>query len=256
MLQQIFARPIAHRGHHDVANGIAENAKSAFVSAIANRYSIECDLQLTGDNQAIVFHDEKLDRLTPHSGHVADISMGQATRIPLKESIEGDHIMSFAQLLEFVNGRVPLIVELKTQGTRNKKLAEAVHATAKDYLGILCFKSFDPDLIRHLHRLKDKWPKGIVVERETPPGQTAWIGFRLRHLLHFPLSRPDFVSCDVDSLDLPAVRAFRASGRKVMSWTIDTPARWEKAMAEADQIVFEDVNPRTGRARSKENPAL
>lgn len=252
MLKQIFARPIAHRGHHDAANNIAENSKAAFNSAIANRYAIECDLQLTGDDQAIVFHDEKLDRLTPQAGNVADISMGQATNIPLKNSADNDHIMSFTQLLSFVDGSVPLVVELKSQKSRNAQLAKAAHETAKDYLGVLCFKSFDPDLLVHLNRMKDKWPKGIVVERETPENESAWTGFMLRHLLHLPLSRPDFVSCDVNSLDLPAVRAFRASGRRVMSWTINSQERWEVAQKDADQIVFENINPLTGQPTAKE----
>lgn len=246
MLKQIFAHPIAHRGLHQVAHGIAENSESAFVAAIANRYAIECDIQLTGDDQAIVFHDEKLDRLTKQSGLVADISAGQAKRIALKDSAENDHILSFQQLLTLVDSRVPLIIELKSQETRNAQLAKAAHDVAKTYLGVLCFKSFDPDLIRHLNRLKDKWPKGIVVERDTPTGKSAATGFSLRHLIHLPLTRPDFLSCDVDSLDLPIVRAYRASGRKVMSWTINSKARLEKAKAAADQIVFEDINPVTG----------
>ncbi len=246
MLKQIFAQPIAHRGLHDVKNGIIENSKAAFTSAIANRYAIECDLQLTGDDQAIVFHDEKLSRLTEQKGMIADISMGQACHIPLKNSADEDRIMSFTQMLDYVDGRVPLVVELKSQGQRNAALARAAHEAAKDYLGVLCFKSFDPDLIHQLHRLKDKWPKGIVLERETPHGGTAWTGFMLRHLLHLPLSRPDFLSCDANSLDLPAVRAYRATGRKVMSWTINSAERLEKAKAGADQIVFESINPVTG----------
>lgn len=246
MLKQIFAHPIAHRGLHQVAQGIAENSAAAFVAAIQNRYGIECDIQLTGDDQAIVFHDEKLDRLTAQSGMVANISTGQATRIPLNDSAENDHILSLRQLLDLVDCRVPLIIELKSQESRNAQLAKAAHEAAKDYIGVLCFKSFDPDLIRHLNRLKDKWPKGIVVERETPEGESATTGFALRHLLHLPLSRPDFLSCDVDSLDLPAVRIYRATGRKVMSWTINSKARLEKANAGADQVVFEDIDPQTG----------
>lgn len=216
------------------------------MSAITNHYGIECDLQLTGDDQAIVFHDETLSRLTEQHGKVADISKGQACHIPLKNSADHDQIMSFSQMLDLVDGRVPLVVELKSQGKRNAILAHAAHIAAQNYHGPLCFKSFDPDLIHKLHRLKDKWPKGIVLERQTPEGSGAWTGFVMRHLLHLPLSRPDFLSCDANSLDLPAVRAFRATGRKVMSWTINNADRWQKAKAGADQIVFENIDPTTG----------
>ena len=56
----LTARPIAHRGLHDCGAGRAvENSVSAARAAIAQAFAIECDVQLSKDGEAIVFHEEK-----------------------------------------------------------------------------------------------------------------------------------------------------------------------------------------------------
>ena len=64
----LTARPVAHRGLHDAARGIIENMPGAAQAAIARNFSIECDIQLTGDGEAMVHHDDALGRLTEGSG--------------------------------------------------------------------------------------------------------------------------------------------------------------------------------------------
>ena len=60
----LTARPIAHRGLHDAANGVIENTATAFSAAIAGGYGIETDLQISRDGEAMVYHDDALGRLT------------------------------------------------------------------------------------------------------------------------------------------------------------------------------------------------
>jgi glycerophosphoryl diester phosphodiesterase len=69
-LHWIVARPIAHRGLHDKANGIVENTITAAKAAVDGDFAIECDVQLTADGEAVVFHDFTLDRLTGETGEV------------------------------------------------------------------------------------------------------------------------------------------------------------------------------------------
>ena len=64
----LTARPVAHRGLHDSARGIIENMPGAAQAAIAGNFSIECDIQLTADGEAMVHHDNALGRLTEGSG--------------------------------------------------------------------------------------------------------------------------------------------------------------------------------------------
>ena len=68
MRELLTARPIAHRGLHDAPSGVIENTPSAFRAAIASGYGIECDLQVSADGEAMVYHDDVLGRLTDHHG--------------------------------------------------------------------------------------------------------------------------------------------------------------------------------------------
>ena len=81
-------------------------------------------------------------------------------------------------------------------------------------------------------------------------GLTQLQRFALRHVLHWPTTRFDFLSVDKAALDLPAVRLFRALGKPVTSWTIRSEAEAAAARHGADQIVFEGFLP--GTAVSKE----
>ena len=76
----LTARPIAHRGLHDAANGVVENTLAAAEAAIRAGFAIECDVQLSADGEAFVFHDETLDRLTDASGALIEKTAGEIRR--------------------------------------------------------------------------------------------------------------------------------------------------------------------------------
>ena len=241
-------RPIAHRGLHDAANGIIENSASAFQCAIEVGYPIECDLQLTADEVPVVFHDKTLDRVTQQQGTLAQISAGQATRIELTGSANGDRIPSFSQLLEQVDGRVAIVVELKPQSSgQSRKLAETTVQAVKDYHGPLTFISFAPEILVHVRDFGFKGPTGIIVHRfvneEALQRLSWWQRFSRRHLLHYLLTRFDFVDCKHDALDLLAVRFFRAIGFPLATWTVRSHKEAEQALKHCDQYTFEGFIP-------------
>ncbi|MGY3420625.1 glycerophosphoryl diester phosphodiesterase [Bradyrhizobium sp. F1.13.4] len=68
----LTARPVAHRGLHDIARGIVENMPGAVQAAIAGNFSIEVDIQLSADGEAMVHHDHALGRLTETTGPLVD----------------------------------------------------------------------------------------------------------------------------------------------------------------------------------------
>jgi len=248
----IFDRPIAHRGLHDRDAGIIENSHSAFEAAIAGGFAIECDLQLTRDGVPVVFHDDKLERLTGLPGYIRDISSDELLKTPLLGSAAGDCPQTFGQLLEQVAGRTLLQVELKHQKReKTKPLAAVAVANATRYAGPICFESFDPWLLTAARQAGFRGPLGIITERyvgegEDYEGLKQTDRFALRHLLHWPWSRFDFISVDQEALTLPAVRLFRSLGKPVTSWTIRSAEQASVALAGADQIVFEGFVPPSG----------
>lgn len=245
----VFDRPIAHRGLHDRSRGIIENSASAFAAAMARGFPIECDVHLSRDGIPVVFHDDDLARLCGVEGSVHSRTMAELSNLPLLGSATGDTPPSFADFLAQVAGRVLLQIELKQQSSASatEVLAQTVLDALKGYRGPVALESFDPNLLIALRKRRAPYPVGIVTygydEPEWDSQLPGGTKFALRHLLHWPHTRFDFISCRDSSLDLPAVRFFRALGTPVTAWTIKSPAAALAVMGRADQIVFEGFDP-------------
>ena len=159
----ITARPIAHRGLHDLSRGIVENTASAFAGAIAGGYAIECDLQLTRDGEAVVFHDDHLERLTEGRGMVKDLTVADMKGLAIRRSL--DRVQTLGELLAQVQGQVPLVIEIKSHWDGDQRLAARTLEVLESYRGPHCLMSFDPDVVEALRRMSPGTIRGIVAER-------------------------------------------------------------------------------------------
>jgi len=238
----LVARPIAHRGLHDKVKGVIENSLSAARAARARGFSIECDVQLSCDGEAMVFHDSTLQRLVGVAGAVAERSAAALHALRLSGS--DDPIPTLAELLAVIGGAVPLVCEIKGEFDDDFRLADRVAEIAARYDGPLAFKSFDPAPIAHLRAKSLARPLGIVAEASyDDPYFAAMSGEQKRAcaaFLHIDATRPDFLSWSVKDLPHPTPTLVRALGRKpVMTWTVRTEAQKRLAKAYGDQIVFE-----------------
>lgn len=249
----VFDRPIAHRGLHDQTRGVIENSVTAFEEAIAAGYAIECDLQLSADDVPIVFHDDTLDRLVGRPGKIGEFNANELTGMALAGSAAGDRPQRFAELLEQVHGRTLLQVELKPQArARGPAMAKAAVEMIRGYPGPLVFESFDPGLLMAVRASGFGGARGIITERydrgtdDHPHDLSSATRFALRHLLHYPATRFDFISAAHDALDLPAIRLFRGLGLPVTSWTIRSAEMAAAVGKRADQLVFEGFVPPVG----------
>jgi glycerophosphoryl diester phosphodiesterase len=242
-LAWLVERPIAHRGLHDAARGIVENTAGAFAAAMRRNYAIECDLQLSADGEAMVFHDARLDRVTTATGRVKARSAAELQDVALRGS--GDRIQTLGKLLDQVNARVPLVVELKSHWDGSLALARRTAETVADYDGPLALMSFDPDVVAGLADLAPLVPRGVVAERESVMEVRLDLARRLelRHLSHVDRSRPHFLSYHADGLPYGPSRAFRQAGLPVICWTVRDAATAARARRYADQITFEGYLP-------------
>lgn len=248
-MARLFDRPIAHRGLHDPGNGIIENSHAAFEAAIAHGYAIECDVQLSSDGVPFIFHDDTFERLTDAAGRSDARPIAEVRALVLKGSRDRCVPQTFDEFLSQVGGRTLLQIELKQQSDAAKTtaLARAVAASLRNYRGPTTLESFDPHLLVALRREGVRLPIGIVTYGYNVPewdvGLSVWQRIVLRHLLHWPLTRFDFISCRDTDLRLPAVRLWRSLGVPVTSWTITSSDAAQAALKDADQIVFEGFQP-------------
>jgi glycerophosphoryl diester phosphodiesterase len=242
----LTARPVAHRGLHDLARGIVENMPGAVQAAIDGNFSIEVDLQLTADGEAMVHHDDALGRLTEGSGALLGMTSSQLRAITFKDTTE--RMMSLGDLCALVRGRVPLVIEVKSHFDGDRKLVTRMAEVLATYSGPVVGMSFDPDQLLALREKMPKLPRGIVAERsydaadwpEATPAQRRG----MLHLRHAFRTRPHFVAYWVDELPAPAPWIARhVFDLPLLGWTVRTPEQRQRAARYADQMIFEGFRP-------------
>lgn len=243
-LNWLVERPVAHRGLHGGA--VVENTLAAAGAAVAAGYAIEVDLQLTSDNEVVVFHDDTLDRLTVAKGPVAGRSLRELKDLAVGGTNE--RIPSLQELLDLVAGRTPLVLELKSDWDGDERLTQRTAEILKDYSGPVAGMSFDPRILNALQKYAPGLPRGIVAERYYD--DPAWSAatrkqkFTLGNLLHIPQTKPHFVAYSVR--DLPALAPLLARhllGMKLLTWTVRTDADRKTASRWANQMIFEGFRP-------------
>lgn len=244
-LDWLTARPIAHRGLHDGTAAI-ENTASAFQVAVNSGYAIETDVQITADGEAMVHHDFALGRLTLGSRQLAAMTAAGLKEVPFKAT--SDRMMTLGELCDFVRGRVPLLVEVKSRFDGDMRLTERTAAVLKGYAGPVAIQSFDPALLQRLREVMPALPRGIVAERHYEDSEGHGVSARqkrsLGFLLHVPRSRPHFVAYQVKDLPSPGPWIARHMLRlPLLTWTVRSEEDQQRARTWADQMIFEGFRP-------------
>ena len=245
----LTARPIAHRGLHDCGRGaIIENSPSAARAAIAHGFAIECDVQLSGDGEAMVFHDFTLERLTERSGRVDGLLARALQETRLRG---GDAIATLPEFLDLIGGATPLVCEIKSGFDGDMRLADRVAACAAAYHGPMCIESFDPLVMAHLRANQSQLqiehiPLGMVAMANYDQENCEWSHLdaaekrALAQFLHFERTSPDFLSYNLRDLPHAIPHLCHAGlGMPVTIWTVRTEQQRTMALRYADQIVFE-----------------
>ena len=242
----LTARPVAHRGLHNLARGIVENMPGAAQAAVDGRFAIECDIQLSADGEAMVHHDDALGRLTEGSGKLIDMTAGELKAVAFKNTPE--RMMSLSDLCAQIAGRVPLVIEVKSHFDGDRRLVARMAQVLSLYSGPVAGMSFDPDQVLALREAMPHLPRGIVAQRtyddeywaKLTPAQRAG----MLHLRHGFRTEPHFVAFWVEQLPAPAPWIARhVFGCPLLSWTVRTPEQRARAARYADQIIFEGFNP-------------
>jgi glycerophosphoryl diester phosphodiesterase len=242
----LTARPVAHRGLHDRARGLVENMPGAIEAAITGGFSIEVDLQLTADGEAMVHHDSALGRLTEGSGALRGLTAAELKAVSFKDTTE--RMMSLGDLCTLVKGRVPLLIEVKSHFDRDRRLVTRMSEVLTGYPGPVAVMSFDPDQVLALRALLPQLPRGITAERSYDeadwPEASAAQRRGMLHLRHALRTRPHFVAFRIDDLPAPAPWIARHGfSLPLLSWTVRTPEQRRRAARHADQMIFEGFRP-------------
>ena len=236
--------PITHRALHDRAAGRIENSPAAIKAAVTAGYGIEVDLQLSKDGVAMVFHDEELDRLTDQTGPVNLRTSAELGRTRLRDST--DTIPTLAEVLVMIDGKVPLLIEIKDQtlvmGPTDGRLEAATAEALKGYRGDVAVMSFNPHSVAHMARLAPGLPRGITTSAYVPDDWAPLpveVCDRLRDIPDYDATGSSFISHEASDLGRDRVAELKAQGARVLCWTIRSAADEALARQVADNVTFE-----------------
>lgn len=231
----------AHRGLHDNAGTAPENTLAAFVCAVKAGYGIELDVQLTKDEQVVVTHDFHLRRNCKTDKEVDQMTYRELCELSVFGS--GEHIPLLTEVLDLVDGQVPLLIELKYK--QGSTICQKTDEVLKDYHGEYCIESFHPQVLLWYRKNRPEIARGQLsmnYQREN-----HWYGpqyYIMRHLLTNFITKPDFIAYDCragHSFSLQLCRyLFRCPA---YAWTIKSRRELEKARKLFDGYIFEGFRP-------------
>lgn len=236
--------PLAHRALHDVKRGRPENSRAAIRAAISAGYGIEIDLQLTHDEQAMVFHDYDMGRLTGQAGPIRQLKSEQAQAVALTGG-DGEGIPTLPEILELVAGQVPLLIELKDQdgamGPNVGPLERATAAALAGYSGAVAVMCFNPHSMILMSELAPDIARGLVTSAYDPsewPLSTATCD-QLREIPDYDRAGCSFISHEAPDLGRPRVAELKAQGAEILCWTVCSPKAEAEARKVAANVTFE-----------------
>ena len=233
----------AHRGLFDNAEGVPENSLSAFKYAVDRGYGIELDLQLTADGKAVVFHDYTLKRMCGEDVRLSSLTLDELKKYRLLGT--GCAIPTFEEVLSLVDGRVPLLVELKGE-SGNDELCSAVADLLDGYDGAYSVESFNPLLLRWFKKKRPDTIRGQLVTNLVKSKSKGNIlrNIMLSGLFANFLSRPDFIAADEKYLRDISVRVCTSLfGARLFVWTVRKKEHFDINRENGDFSIFEGFEP-------------
>lgn len=232
----------AHRGLHDDEK--AENSMSAFRAAKEKGYGIELDVRLSKDGELVVFHDETLTRVVGKEGRVIDFTAEELAKMSLSGTSDG--IPTFREVLELIDGAVPLLIEIK-MSPKESGVAEKLIEVIEGYKGEYIVESFNPFALKTVKALRPDILRGFLsaayMKDERYKGKLLYR--MLQNMQLNFLMRPDFISYDKKGHGVWHLRFIRRIfGTALITWTIKSQEEEREAIAHGfDTVIFENYIP-------------
>ncbi|MBR6811974.1 MAG: glycerophosphodiester phosphodiesterase [Oscillospiraceae bacterium] len=234
---------VAHRGFFNNID-VPENSLEAFALAVMGGYGIELDVQLTRDNKLVVFHDEELERMCGSKGKLWQKNYDEIKNLRL---LGTEHtIPLLCDVLSLVDGKVPLIVEIKSEG-RYIECSRLTNELLKTYKGEFCIESFHPLVVRWFKKHSPHIIRGQLSTDHIKDGERgSTVGrFLLSNLVFNFLSKPDFIAFNHLHKRMFSFRLCKKLYAPVtVAWTIKSEEQLRNAKDSFEVFIFDSFVPK------------
>jgi glycerophosphoryl diester phosphodiesterase len=212
---------------------------AAFAAAVAEGFSIEIDVQLTRDKQVVIFHDDMLTRMTGVDKRLTRMDFDELRKLRLAGTEHA--IPTLREFLDFVDGRVPILVEVKrNRGSRG--IERIVCKMLREYDGQFAVQSFHPLAVRKVRKTYPDIFCGLLSSKFSDMKLMFLKKEGIRNARLFFIAKPDFISFEINSFPNRRVAKFREQlGLPVLAWTVRTMEEIERAGEYCDNIIFENI---------------
>ena len=234
--QGLLTPPIAHRGLWR-PEGPPENSLGAIEAACAAGYGAEFDVRLSADDEAVVIHDETLERLCGINAFIADYAAADLQALRLCGGEE--RIPTLAQALRQAGGRQLLLVELKAPHVSDV-LEERMAEELDRYEGPVAVISFHAASLAWFAENRPDIPRGL----DAAGASDEFLDrseMDLENLFQdqFDLARPHFLVLNMDMVGGRIANRHRAQGLPVIAWTARSAEDVAGIAGRADNFIFE-----------------
>lgn len=225
---------IAHRGVHNEKD-IIENSLEAFKEAVNKNYIIELDVHFLKDGEVVVFHDDNIERMTGINKNLKDCTYDEIRNIKLLN--KNTYIPKFSDVLKLVDGKVPILIELKNDN-KVVLLESSLVQILKKYNGKYAVQSFNPLSIMWF---KNNYPniiRGQLVCKFKNKKMDNIKKFILKTMFFNIITNPDFISHSVDDLSYKEVNKIKKN-KFILGWTVRNKERYDELIKYYDNLICE-----------------
>ena len=242
--EPFLGRYYAHRGLFNNKSTSPENSLLAFQLAVERDYGIELDVQLTKDNIPIVFHDYDLNRVCKIDREISESTFDELKSINLYDS--NQKIPTLESVLNLVDGKVPLIIELKGEDI-DDSLCKTISPILDKYKGTYAIESFNPYLLSWFKKNSPDLIRGQLAKRMNKEGQPIFEkikNFALENLLFNFISKPHFIAFDYRDKDMVSFNLSKKIYKPLLvAYTIQSQDTLDKNKNEFDLFIFDGFIP-------------
>lgn len=215
---------IAHRGGPNEFG--PENSLQAIAGAAEEGFAIEFDVLLSQDEEVVIMHDKTLDRTTKGTGKVSAKNLDELQKLGVPTLAEG---------LDLIEGKVKLALEIKDPGDDKKipllarKVAKAIKE--RNLYDSVWVMSFHPMILEHLKKSDPKIYRAQLYGTFEDSDLVFYKKWLLKNLAFNKKADPDILSVEDSLVDADYVQKYHGLGYKILTWTVDEPARMGELIA-------------------------
>ena len=226
----LFNIPIAHRGLFD--NEHPENTLPAYEDAIQNGYAIELDVQMSSDGVLVCYHDDNLNRVCGIDKDIRDITYEEIKTLRPNGKAYG--VSTFKEVLDYIDGRTPLCIELKTQ--KQPGLEEKTIELLRQYKGEYVVQSFNPTIVKKVTKLAPEMITGMLSTRDISPSIPKIVRYAMCKLWFKYYVKFDYLNMRIKDLE---INKKKLKNFDLICWTAKTNEDVKIAEKFAKNIIFE-----------------